>query len=276
MESWWKSCLGCCCCVTLPIHIISCMFGMAFQMMVKMFSKFALILHVFTGLPFFASGRKMVKIMSRHFKGGFITELTSQSVLNLGCYVFSIGISLLAWFWFDKTFGTTTLTSGLNAMLILWLIIGLFNLWYPVLGIYVIIIVNRFLVQFEKTKLESRNNSNAHTDDDNDLSFLSSTQSTQHLWVAPLAAIFVGCVAMLCFTYIAGIFMDTVDVLFICYAIDKDNNVDLAESEMGILLKAMPEGIVIAVADPVSQPDIVKEHILIMSDGQENTAHVQV
>eukprot|EP00586_Coscinodiscus_wailesii_P002071 CAMPEP_0172485486 /NCGR_PEP_ID=MMETSP1066-20121228/13518_1 /TAXON_ID=671091 /ORGANISM="Coscinodiscus wailesii, Strain CCMP2513" /LENGTH=214 /DNA_ID=CAMNT_0013250771 /DNA_START=82 /DNA_END=726 /DNA_ORIENTATION=- len=214
--------------------------------------------------------------MSRHFKGGFITELTSQSVLNLGCYVFSIGISLLAWFWFDKTFGTTTLTSGLNAMLILWLIIGLFNLWYPVLGIYVIIIVNRFLVQFEKTKLESRNNSNAHTDDDNDLSFLSSTQSTQHLWVAPLAAIFVGCVAMLCFTYIAGIFMDTVDVLFICYAIDKDNNVDLAESEMGILLKAMPEGIVIAVADPVSQPDIVKEHILIMSDGQENTAHVQV
>jgi hypothetical protein len=45
---------------------------------------------------------------------------------------------------------------------------------------------------------------------------------------------------MLIFTFLSGIFLDTIDTLFLCYAIDKDNNVDLSDSEFESLVKEMP------------------------------------
>eukprot|EP00586_Coscinodiscus_wailesii_P009911 CAMPEP_0172510570 /NCGR_PEP_ID=MMETSP1066-20121228/229571_1 /TAXON_ID=671091 /ORGANISM="Coscinodiscus wailesii, Strain CCMP2513" /LENGTH=789 /DNA_ID=CAMNT_0013289591 /DNA_START=63 /DNA_END=2432 /DNA_ORIENTATION=+ len=223
---WWKSC-----CITLPLHLIMCLFGTCINAIVKTLSKFAVILHIFTGLPFIPSGKKACQTMSRHFKGGFVTEVTSQSVLNLACYVFSAAMALTAWAWFDGIFGTSTMLSGSQAgIFIVWLLFGLFNLWFPSLGIYIIIVVNSLLREL-----------NDSADGDN-----------VPLWVSPLAGIFVGCLAMLFFCYIAGIFMDTVDVLFMCYAIDKDNQIDTSESEMQALVMAMPVDIVIA--QPVDTP----------------------
>jgi hypothetical protein len=60
------------------------------------------------------------------------------------------------------------------------------------------------------------------------------------LWIPPLAAAFVGCIAMMIFTFLSSIFLDTIDTLFLCYAIDKDNNVDLSDSEFESLVKEMP------------------------------------
>jgi hypothetical protein len=52
---------------------------------------------------------------------------------------------------------------------------------------------------------------------------------------------FVGIIAMLFFTYMAGIILDTVDVIFVCFAIDKDNGVDVSNTEIGMLMGEMEQ-----------------------------------
>mmetsp|Transcript_25641 Transcript_25641/g.47786 ORF Transcript_25641/g.47786 Transcript_25641/m.47786 type:complete len:653 (-) Transcript_25641:176-2134(-) len=222
-EPCWRSWIGPAACVTLPLQLFLCCFGQCLETLIRMLTKFAVVLHVFTGLPFLGSAKKVFKIMSRHFKGGFVTEVTSAGVLNLGAYVFSICIALLAWAWLDARFECSTLPGGKDAAYVIgWIILGLFNLWYPVLGIYVIILINRLLQTLQWPG-------------DN-----GEPQYFQHLWVNPLAAIFVGCISMMFFSYIAAIFLDTVDVLFLCFAIDKDNNVDLSGDELQSLIKTLP------------------------------------
>jgi len=200
------------------------------------------ILHVFTGLPFVGSGKKVIKILKRHFKGGFVTEVTSKGVLTLGAYVFSIGVTFAAWAWFDARFRTETLVGGKDALwFILYIFVGLFNLYYPVLGMYIIILANNLLLSWEKSMW----------DDDRESSDKEGT-SYQHYWVSPLAAIFVGCLAMSFFTFIAEIFLDTIDVSFLCYAINKDNNVDLSNDDFEVLVKAVPGYIEAVDVIPVS------------------------
>jgi len=191
-----------------------------------MLTSFAVILHVFTGDPFLGSAKKVFKIMSRHFKGGFITDLTSRSVLNLGSYFFSVGIFFLTWKWFDDRFDCNTLVGGERTwQLILWIFFGLFNLWHPVLGIYIIIVVNMVLQRLERTYAFS---------DKND------KKNYQHYWLPPLASIFVGCLSMMFFTFIAKIILDIIDTLFLCFAIDKDNNIDTTGQEIHALVEAVP------------------------------------
>ena len=95
-------------------------------------------------------------------------------------------------------------------MVIVWLFFALFNIWYPVLGLYLIILLNRWLSNWNELD--------------------------PALWVTPLAATFIACIAMMFFTCLAGIFLDTVDVLFLCFAIDRDNNVDMSEDEFAKLV----------------------------------------
>jgi len=222
-EPCWKSWLGPAACITLPLQLFLCVFGQCLETLIRMLTKFAVILHVFTGLPFIGSAKKVFKIMSRHFKSGFVTELTSQGVLNLGAYVFSIGIAFLAWAWLDDEFNCSTLPGGRDTTFVIaWILLGLFNLWYPVLGLYLIILINRLILQ------------NLPDNENGDQG------GYQHIWVNPLAAIFIGCISMMFFTYLAGIFLDTIDVLFLCFAIDKDNNVDMTNDEFQALIKTMP------------------------------------
>eukprot|EP00978_Attheya_sp_CCMP212_P029474 scaffold104840_cov53-Attheya_sp.AAC.3 len=185
-------------------------------MLILMLTKFALILHVFTGQAFVPSAKKVFKIMKRHFKGGFVTEYAATSVLNLGSYVFSIAIFLIAWVWFDKAFKTSTFPGASEELYLItiWSIFALFNLWYPVLGLYIIILVNRWLAKDSALDPE--------------------------IWVSPVAAIFVGCISMMFFTYIASVFLDTINVLFLCFAIDKDNNVDMTQDEFAKLVEEVP------------------------------------
>ena len=74
-------------------------------------------------------------------------------------------------------------------------------------------------------------------------------------WVPPLAAAFVGCISMMFFTFLAKMFLDTLDTLFLCYAIDKDNGVDMANDEFDSLVKKMPEYIEADVVTEGSDPD---------------------
>lgn len=208
--------------IALPIHVLSWCFGACLRTLVQMLTKFALILHVFTGKPFMNSARSAFQILSRHFKGGFVTEVTSKSVLNLGSYGFSVGIAMITWKWIDDEFDCGTLSemeSGSPSYFIVYVLVLLFNMWYPILGLYVIIVLNKFLQEAGAAALERGN------------------ESLNYAWIPPFAATFVGCIAMLIFQFLSSIFLDTIDTLFLCYAIDKDNNVDVTNDEFTSIVK---------------------------------------
>jgi Plasma-membrane choline transporter len=195
--------------VIMPVYLVC---GSCIKMVILMLTKFSVILHVFNGKPWIVSARKAFKILKRHFKGGFVTEYASTSVLSLGAYVFSMAIYSVAWFWLDKEFETNTFI-GVNENTMTsvgWMFFALFNIWYPVLGLYLIILANSWL--------------------------LKSNWWSNQGWVIPLAATFIACLAMMFFTYLSGIFLDTVDVLFLCFAIDRDNNVDMSNDEFAKLV----------------------------------------
>lgn len=209
--------------VLAPLQILLCFFGTCIKSVIQMLTKYAVILHTFTGNDFVSSGKDAFGILSRHFVGGFVTEVSSQSVLHLASYAFSYGITIICWIWIDdrfdcQSFPSNTEDGNSTGMFILYTFLVLFNLWFPVLGIYIMILVSRFL-SAENT-------------------FWS---SMQHLWVPPLASIFVGCIAMMFFLFLSHIFLDTINVKFMCYAIDKENRVENeSNKEFEMLLKDVP------------------------------------
>ncbi|CAB9518394.1 Plasma-membrane choline transporter [Seminavis robusta] len=208
-ETLWTQCCNPVFWVILPIY---CVFGVCLRTLIAMLTKFSVILHVFTGKSWMGSARKVSKILKRHFKGGFVTEYASRSVLTLGSYVFSIVLYFVAWVWLDAEFKTDTFI-GVNEetlMVVGWLFFALFNIWYPVLGLYVLILTNSWLSKWDGLD--------------------------PAYWVSPMAATFIACLGMMFFSYLGGVFLDTVDVLFLCFAIDKDNCVDVSSDEFAALV----------------------------------------
>jgi Plasma-membrane choline transporter len=209
-QAIWKNCLNPVFYVLLPLYFLC---GHCIRMFILMLTKFTVILHVFAGKGWLGSAKKVFRILKRHFKGGFVTEYASRSVLNMGSYVFSISIYFIAWAWLDKEFNTKTFigVDDQTVRVVAWLLFALFNIWYPILGLYLLIVINRFLSQLEILD--------------------------PAVWVTPFAAAFVGIISMMFFSYLAGTFLDTVDVLFLCFAIDRDNQVNDEDDEFAKLVK---------------------------------------
>jgi len=240
--------------VLSPVNLVICLIGTCFQTCVQMLTKFSIILHVFTGQGFFQSGKSMYKIMCRHFKGGFVTEVTSKSVLEFSSYVFAAGITMLTWRWvndrFDcgNPFDDDNSPNGFESFyIILGILVNIFLLWYPVLFLYCIIFANNYLRKSERETLQRiEDNENSNLDDRfnnyDDYNSYDNDRNYNHIWIPILAASFVGCIAMMFFSFISSIFLDVIDTVFLCFAIDKDNNVDIApDDEFYDLIKKMPE-----------------------------------
>lgn len=139
----------------LPLHLLACCFGACLGTFVSLFSKFSLILHVFTGRGFKGSAKHVLKILSRHFKGGIVTELTSKSVLTFGSYAFSLGLALIAFVWIDGRFDCEVAKTLDTTIAWIGYILGMmFSIWYPVLGLYCMIILNKYLKDFGEQQLE--------------------------------------------------------------------------------------------------------------------------
>jgi hypothetical protein len=242
-EGFWKSWISPFICITFPLELIYCIFGSAIHACVMMLTNYAVVLHVFTGEAFIASARNSFKILSRHFKNGFVTEYTSRSLFNLASYAFSFCVALIAWVWIDGKFNAGSLPGASGDYIwILWFICIFFNVYYPILGIYILILLNRILRDWERTKL-----SLMETGQYEDIS------STNHVWIPPLAATFVGCISMMFFTFLSHMFLDIITTLFLCFAIDRDNNIEMEGKEFASLVKEMPEFIAIGV--PVDDPE---------------------
>mmetsp|Transcript_17232 Transcript_17232/g.25012 ORF Transcript_17232/g.25012 Transcript_17232/m.25012 type:complete len:330 (+) Transcript_17232:2-991(+) len=238
IKCWW---LGPQCILLFPLYLINLIFGIC----IGVFTKFSVILHIFTGLPLTNSARKCWSVMSRHFVGGFITEVTSSNVLATGPYVFSIAMTFLTWSWIDDTFGFTTLSDILEteggstvAILIVMIFFMIFILSYPLVGVFVVVIIN------STQQAQAKEN------------YAAGEETFQHLWVSPLGAMFVGCISMLVFSFMGGIIHDTVDTMFLCFAIDQENQIERnkqqEEFDFAAIVKTMPGYIV---ATPVTHID---------------------
>ena len=83
------------------------------------------------------------------------------------------------------------------------------------------------------------------------------------LWVPAFCATFVGCIVKLFFDYMGGIILDSIDVMFLCFAIDKDNNVDLSKSAFAAICVDIPG--VITTANPLQEP---KDPLLVAAPVQ--------
>lgn len=225
-EEAWKSWVSPFVCVTAPLNLLMCCFGACLKTLVQMFTKFAVILHVFTGDAFVGSGKKVFKILKRHFKGGFVTEVTSKSVLSFGSYAFSLGIAMVAWKWIDDRFDCGTLSqenTDNQLFFILYILMICVNVWYPVLGIYVLILLSKILQDAGKKTIEQGD------------------EGWNHSWIPPVSAAFIACIVMILFQFLSAIFLDVIDTLFLCFAIDKDNGVDLSNDEFTALIQEVPE-----------------------------------
>ena len=206
-----------CNCSMWPIYLCLTLIGYCLATCIKMLTKFTLIIHCFTGESFFGSAKMCFGLMSRHFVNGMVTEATSVSVLKLGSFVFSTAFAFSAWFWVDETYGWNTFEmvgTWKKIQFFLWIFFLLFNVKHPVLGVFFIVFIDQW---FEKSDIGG-----------------------QEYWVAPFCAAFVGCIASLFFDYMAGIILDTVDVMFVCYAVDKDNGVDMTNQGFALLVMEMP------------------------------------
>jgi len=201
-----------------------------------MLTNFAVVLHVFTGQNFFGSAKKSFQILSRHFEGGFVTDYTSRSLFAIASYTFSFCVALITWAWIDAEFNAGSLPDRFMSQQMLFILVVIFNLYYPVLGLYAMIFVNNILRDFERQKMLKSLNSNG-VDDGSAYYF---NENSNHLWIPPLAATFVGCISMMFFTFLSSIFLDIITTLFLCFAIDKDNNVDLTDTEFEALAKESP------------------------------------
>jgi len=235
----WVACI-CCCAVVGPFKLLFCCFGACLEMALKAWTKFAIICHTFTSLSFVDSGAKAFKILSRHFEGGFVTEYSSRSTIFLGAYAFSIAITFIAWAWVDDVIDVESLkfysqgSVNQTVSMIGWLFFILFNLWYPVLGIYFIILIDKALTALSENSLMGIWPGSFH-----------------QYWVSPLAAAFVGCISMMFFQYMAGFILDIVDVLFFCFVVDIDNdNIEGKNKDFHKLMKEVPGYIGVPTIDP--------------------------
>ena len=123
--------------------------------------------------------------------------------------------------------------------MLFYLLLLIFNVWYPVLGLFAIIIANLILREIERTKLESMYD--VALTDDTSIFSMTNGENYNHLWIPPLAASLVGCISMLFFNFFStGIIMDIIDTCFLCFAIDADNNIDLSGSDLNALISDMP------------------------------------
>jgi hypothetical protein len=177
----WKGWMSPFICFTWPLVACLCIFSNCANAIVKMLTRFATILHVFTGDNFIKSAKHSFNILSRHFKGGFVTENTSTSLLMLSSYVFSFCVAMITWVWIDAAFdaGSLAFFGSDNAIwFILYFIGTIFFVYYPVLGLYITIIVNKYLREFERANMDDPDATNSN-----------------NIWIPPIASFFVGCLA---------------------------------------------------------------------------------
>lgn len=201
---------------------------MCLKTLIETLTKFTILVHALTGLPFFASAKSTFGVLKRHFVGAVVTDQVGSNVLRLGAYVFSLAVGFSVWAWVDNVKGWNTLTAsgwenlGGSFLFYIFLVLYLYLTYNPMMTIIIVSIASEWLTD-EKS--------------------------------AFLTALFCSAVANIILTYVADVILDAMDTIFLCYAIAKDNNQKVeGRDNMYILLEAMPD----VVKDPEPHPEAMQ------------------
>ena len=196
------------------------------------YTKFAVVIHAFTGLSFQKSARKCHSMMRRRFVGGFITDWSSEGVLGFGSFIFSLLVAFLTWTAFDLAFNCSSFENYGTAWY--WIFVIILSMIYPIMGVVIVIMLNAWYQRSEQNRQ------------------ISGQDNFQHIWIPPLAAAFVGCIARLFFNYVGRVILNIIDTIFVCVGIDDDNGINRSLNLFSDLVKKMPDYIA---AKPVNQID---------------------
>ena len=198
-----------------PAGIIAKAVICCFATLIMAITRMCTVVHVFTGDSFCAAKDKTMALLKRNFVGGVVTETISKMLFNTAGFLFSVALTCAAWAWFEKSssnvWNTYVLTGGQGGInLYLYLFLVLFMVYDPILWVMVI---GMFLAPLIKDTY----------------------------FIIPLCAIFIGCIANMCFKYMAGVMMDATSAIFVSYAIDRENNTVSNDREsMRKILNSMP------------------------------------
>jgi hypothetical protein len=198
-----------------PAGIIAKAVICCFAALIMAITRMCTVVHVFTGDSFCGAKDKTMALLKRNFVGGVVTETISKMLFNTAGFLFSVALTCAAWAWFEKsssnTWNTYVLTGGQGGInLYLYLFLVLFMVYDPILWV---MLIGMFLAPLIKDTY----------------------------FIIPLCSIFIGCVANMCFKYMAGVMMDATSAIFVSYAIDRENNTVSNDREsMRKILNSMP------------------------------------
>ena len=129
----------------------------------------------------------------------------SKNVMNLTSFLFSMTMFFVCWAWLDAEFGEDNFRKLTGeGIFFVWLFLQAFLLWYPTIGVLILCMLNNIIKGF-------------HNGESSAVPVI-------------MASMFVGLISVILFNYMGSVILDTIDVCFVCFAVDKDNNVDLSQS----------------------------------------------
>jgi len=194
-QFWWLDPLGC---------VLKCLF-LCLESIVMAYTRYLLVVHSLTGRNFFNSGMAVTSIIARNFDGAYIVDRVAVSVIEVGTNALAIVIGVIAWAWIDRANDWSTLSDltgpdsvfgGLVGFLV-FIFLFLYLTRRPLLSIMIIALIN-------------------------DTVFKQLNVSAQIF--APMAGIFVACIAAIILSFQGDIVLNTIDTIFITYAVGNDNN----------------------------------------------------
>jgi len=170
---------------------------------IEQLSKFMVVVTGLTGLSFWDSAKRTLKIMKHVFVDGYITSKIAVRVLRLSGFVFAFVFGIIAWA------GVDTKCFGELWFLIFLILVGIIS---PILGIVLAIILSSALAGFGGAFGGGGNGSTCGANNSNPLS-------------GPLAGLFFGSIAHAVLLFMEQLILDLVDAAFMCFAIDTHNGI---------------------------------------------------
>lgn len=203
-----------CCCVMV--------IGMVCFSFLQAFGRFTVVVHAITGRPFYTSAAHAYRLL---VKGGNLEHALSADFfiglsLSLFAYVLSLGLGVAMWAWVDdaENLGSMDVSGSWQGWFwALFIVFCILNR-YPYFSIFIVILLGKWQWLANTTDGKSS---------------------------AILLGMFTAGICHVIFAFFAGIVLDGVDAMVICYAIDKQNgllnsdNKDVIVSEMYVILDDM-------------------------------------
>ena len=190
------------------------------EQFIKATNRFALIAHAFSGDGFIGASRRAYHVMSRNFVSSMVADQVGVYVLSSAAKGVSLCVVLLTWFLIDETQGWGSLSNIMATFnysffaVALFAVLLLIFLEYPLLGV--------ILISWFQASVTAK---------------VCSTAEACELQ-APIAGLFMGCIARLVFNFQASVLLHALDSVFIAYAISKENKVKLVEERLYVMVES--------------------------------------